>query len=66
MDKFAIKERVDFIKETIKNSVDNFVLNKEIKQYRKELHNLQKKCPHEFVNGECIYCGKEEKKDDTI
>lgn len=66
MDKFAIKERVKFIKEAIKNSMDNFVLNKEIRQYRKELRNLQKNCPHEFINGECVYCGKEEKKNDIV
>lgn len=38
----------------------SFVLNPEIENVRKEIEELQKNCPHEFINGECKYCGKEE------
>lgn len=38
----------------------SFVLNPEVENVRKEIEELQKNCPHEFVNGECKYCGKEE------
>lgn len=38
----------------------SFVLNPEVENIRKEIEKLQKDCPHEFVNGECKYCGKEE------
>lgn len=38
----------------------SFVLNPEVETIRKEIEELQKNCPHEFVDGECKYCGKEE------
>ena len=38
----------------------SFVLNPEVENIRKEIEELQKNCPHEFVDGECKYCGKEE------
>lgn len=38
----------------------SFVLNPEVENVRKEIEELQKNCPHEFVDGECKYCGKEE------
>ena len=37
-----------------------FVLNPEAQKIQNEIYELQKKCPHEFENGECKFCGKEE------
>lgn len=37
-----------------------FVLNPEAQKIMNEIYELQTECPHEFVNGECKYCGKEE------
>lgn len=38
-----------------------FVLNKEVEALQKDIAELQKNCPHEFNEGVCKYCGKEEK-----
>ena len=38
-----------------------FVLNKEAQKLQEEITELQKECPHEFSEGICKYCGKEEK-----
>lgn len=37
-----------------------FVLNPEAQKIQNEIYELQQKCPHEFENGECKFCGKEE------
>ena len=39
-----------------------FVLNKEAEQLQQEIAELQKQCPHIYVDGVCKYCGKEEEK----
>ena len=39
-----------------------FVLNKEVEALYKEIDELQANCPHNFVDGVCEYCGKEEQK----
>ena len=38
-----------------------FVLNKEVEALQQDIAELQKDCPHEFDEGVCKYCGKEEK-----
>ena len=38
-----------------------FVLNKEVEALQQDIAELQKDCPHEFNEGTCKYCGKEEK-----
>ena len=38
-----------------------FVLNKESEQLAKEIGELQAQCPHEYVNGVCKFCRKENK-----
>lgn len=38
-----------------------FVLNKEVEALQQDIAELQKDCPHEFNEGVCKYCGKEEK-----
>lgn len=37
-----------------------FVLNPEAKKLQEEIYELQTKCPHEYTEGICKYCGKEE------
>ena len=40
----------------------SFVLNKKAMKAQNEIYELQKKCSHEFENGVCKICGKEEEK----
>ncbi len=37
-----------------------FTLNNEAKKILEENQKLQEQCEHEFVDGQCIYCYKEE------
>ena len=39
-----------------------FVLNKEVEALQQDIAELQKDCPHEFEEGVCKYCEKEEEK----
>lgn len=50
-------------KERIEELIDPtvFVLNKEVVELQNDIAELQKDCPHEFNEGVCKYCGKEEK-----
>lgn len=41
---------------------NQFTLNNTIAQLLAENAELQKSCPHEYNNGYCIYCYKEEDK----
>ena len=44
-----------------------FVLNPQIVTLKKEINALRAECPHEFKDGECVYCGRPEVlEDDTI
>lgn len=38
-----------------------FTLNNEAKKILEENQQLQEQCEHEFVDGRCVYCYKEEK-----
>ena len=37
-----------------------FVLNKEVIELQNEIEKLQAQCTHDYQNGLCKYCGKEE------
>ena len=39
-----------------------FVLNNEVRKLLKENEELQKQCPHQFVDGYCVFCLMEEPK----
>ena len=41
---------------------NQFVLNNIVRDLLKENENLQKQCPHNFVNGYCEFCFMEEPK----
>lgn len=37
-----------------------FTLSNRAIEIKKEISEYQSKCPHSFVDGECVFCGKEE------
>lgn len=57
-----IKKKIEENNEKIEKASKPFIftLNKTIACLMKENAELQKKCPHEFEDGICKYCGKEE------
>jgi hypothetical protein len=58
-----IYTRITVKKAALEDLIDptTFVLNPEAQKLMNEITELQEVCPHEFVNGECKYCGKEDK-----
>jgi len=62
MDREEIRRKILFnnkkIEATLNPSI--FVLQEEIERLIEENEYLRSICPHEFVNGECIICGKPE------
>lgn len=57
-----IKNAIDSLNEEIQTLFYNqyFILNTDVMEKQKAIIKLQSQCPHEYVNGYCIYCGKEE------
>lgn len=54
-----VKELNELKKEEIKKSAAEFVLNPAIKNYEKEIANLQEQCSHRIIeNNKCTVCGK--------
>lgn len=53
-----VKKKIDRLVEIFSNPT--FVLSKEAGQLEGEIEELQAQCSHEFVDGECKYCGKPE------
>lgn len=53
---------VETKKEELENLVDPgiFVLNPRAAELMAEIETLQNNCPHDFTDGVCKYCGKEE------
>lgn len=62
MNNIEIKEAIDRNNQIIQSifSPSGFTLNNTISQLLDENRALQAKCKHEFENGYCIYCYKEE------
>lgn len=62
MTNFEIKEKIDANNRKIEELLNpnEFVLNNTIKNLLAENDALQEQCNHEFVDGFCIYCYKEE------
>lgn len=64
MDTFTnleIKEQIDRYRQIMRNSSrTQFVLLPEIEEMANKIKELQEVCPHEFKDGRCIYCGKEQ------
>lgn len=57
-----IKEKINENNKFIESLLtpNQFTLNNTIAKLLKENSDLQKHCKHQFVNGYCIYCCKEE------
>lgn len=62
MTNFEIKEKIDANNRKIEELLNpsQFVLNNTVKKLLAENDALQAQCQHEFVDGFCIYCYKEE------
>lgn len=57
-----IKMQIDYNNQIIEGllSPNKFTLNNTVAQLLKENEELQKQCEHNYQNGYCIYCYKEE------
>ena len=42
------------------SGMDVFTFNPRVAELEKEIEELQSKCEHEFHDGACVYCSKEE------
>ena len=60
MDKFQLKIKAADLRKKIENCYTQFLFDPNIKEYKEELDKLQKQCIHQYENGHCIWCGKEE------
>lgn len=61
LDKFEIKKRIDYLYNELRQTAATFVYKPdEIKKLKDCIYNLQHECNHEYKNGKCIYCRKEE------
>ena len=56
-----IRQKVDQINIELASSIAQFILNDDRVHFlQNELDDIQKKCQHAFVNGQCVYCDKKE------
>ena len=61
MENVDIKTEIDFLFQKLAESAATFVYKpNEIQMIKNNIYALQENCKHEFVNGKCIYCRKEE------
>jgi hypothetical protein len=65
MTNLEIQERIDKNNVLIEemSTPGQFVLNSAVSELLRENAELQKQCKHNFVNGYCRYCYKEEEKE---
>ena len=60
-DKFEIRNKINDLYIKFAKSAATFIYNpNEIKEIKQEIFELQNKCNHEYQNGRCIYCKKDE------
>jgi len=56
-----IKQEIDSLYDKLVKSAATFVYKpNEIKEIKDRIFKLQNNCPHEYKNGKCIYCRKDE------
>ena len=61
LDNFKIKKRIDYLYTELRKTAATFVYKPdEIETIKKCIFDLQNQCNHEYENGRCIYCRKEE------
>ena len=58
-----IKVKIDELNEQLETLIvpGTFVLSKEVKDIQNCITNLQNQCKHNFVNGICEFCYKEDR-----
>ena len=58
-----IRKRIDELYAQIEelHNPSSFVLNQPICDLNREIHELQEQCQHEYLNGLCRFCDKEER-----
>lgn len=61
MDKFQLKIKAADLMKKIENCYTQFIFDPNINEYEEELNKLQRQCIHQYENGHCIWCGKEQK-----
>ena len=61
MEHIDIKKQINSLYEKLAQSAATFIYKPdEIKKIKQDIFELQEKCEHEFKNGKCIYCRKDE------
>lgn len=62
MTNFEIKQKIDNNNDLIKSLLNPniYTLNNTIRELLEENAELQAECTHDFVDGWCLYCYKEE------
>ena len=56
-----IKKEINTLYQKLVESAATFIYKPdEIKKIKQEIFKLQEKCPHQYENGKCIYCRKDE------
>ena len=61
LDNFQIKERTDYLYNELRKTAATFIYKPdEINKIKQCIYDLQDQCNHEYINGKCIYCRKEE------
>lgn len=52
--------KANFKEETSVRNHSGFTLNKNAVKLQEKILELQKICPHQYINQHCIYCGSKE------
>lgn len=61
LDNFEIKERIDYLYNELRKTAATFIYKPDdIIKIKECIYDLQDQCNHEYKNGRCIYCRKEE------
>ena len=60
MSGIEVKQHIDQLSEELHEQLQQFILTGRVNEIMEEINNFRNNCPHEFVNGKCIYCGKKE------
>lgn len=57
-----IRDKINFNNQKIQSLLDPsvFILQPEVQKYLEDNEYLKTICPHEYKDGECIYCGQKQ------
>ena len=59
MEQIEIRKRASELREAINLVINTFIFDPCMAEYIKELNELQEQCEHEYLDGICIWCGKQ-------